>query len=91
MTPFETVNHTLCADQLGDSPLLDIYRWPPLIDFLAAVMEKDRLFPMDDPLASVNVMQYRRGEALNWHFDRSEFTTTLLLQGADDGGEFQPG
>jgi hypothetical protein len=26
---------------------------------------------------------------LNWHFDRSEFTTTLLLQAPDDGGSFQ--
>jgi len=34
-------------------------------------------------------MAYREGEALNWHFDRSEFTTTLLLQAADAGGEFQ--
>ncbi|NOX73199.1 MAG: 2OG-Fe(II) oxygenase, partial [Alphaproteobacteria bacterium] len=29
------------------------------------------------------------GEALNWHFDRSEFTTTLLLQAADEGGDLQ--
>ena len=26
---------------------------------------------------------------LNWHFDRSEFTTTLLLRAPDAGGEFQ--
>ncbi|KAG1702812.1 50S ribosomal protein L21 [Nymphon striatum] len=25
-------------------------------------------------------MAYKEGETLNWHFDRSEFTTTLLLQ-----------
>ena len=31
----------------------------------------------------MNVMAYREGEALNWHFDRSEFTTTLLLQQAE--------
>ena len=33
-------------------------------------------------------MAYRDGEALNWHFDRSEFTTTLLLQAPEQGGEF---
>jgi len=37
----------------------------------------------------VNVMAYRAGEALNWHFDRSEFTTTLLLQAPETGGEFE--
>ena len=52
-------------------------------------MEKETLFTMRDPLARVNVMSYREGEALNWHFDRSEFTTTLLLQEPSGGGEFQ--
>ena len=44
---------------------------------------------MDDPLARGNVMEYRRGEALNWHFDRARYTTTLLIQAAEEGGEFQ--
>jgi hypothetical protein len=34
-------------------------------------------------------MDYRTGEALNWHFDRSQFTTTLLIQAAEQGGEFE--
>jgi hypothetical protein len=33
-------------------------------------------------------MTYREGERLNWHFDRSEFTTTILLQAPLAGGEF---
>ncbi len=86
---FETTNRVLCADQLSDNPLLDIYTWQPLMDFLSIVMDKEHLFLMQDPLASVNVMHYRHGEALNWHFDRSEFTTTLLLQEAKQGGDFQ--
>jgi hypothetical protein len=52
-------------------------------------MQKPALYPMDDPMACANVMAYRHGEALNWHFDRSEFTTTLLLQSADGGGQFE--
>ena len=44
---------------------------------------------MADPLARINVMAYRAGEALNWHFDRSEFTTTILLQAPLVGGAFQ--
>jgi hypothetical protein len=54
----------------------------------AATMDKPALFPARDALARVNVMAYRDGEALNWHFDRSEFTTTLLLQAPDEGGDF---
>jgi hypothetical protein len=84
----ETVNHTVCADQIAQSVPLWIYEWSPFITFLAATMDKDALYPMRDALARVNVMAYRDGEALNWHFDRSEFTTTLLLQAPDEGGDF---
>lgn len=89
LTEFETVNHTVCADQIPDSLVCRIYEWPPLAAFLADVMQKPVLHTMADPLARANVMAYHAGEALNWHFDRSEFTTTLLLQAPDAGGDFQ--
>ena len=85
----ETANHTLCHDQLADTPLDRIYRYDGFIRFLEAVMDQPRLHIMDDPLAGVNVLEYRDGEALNWHFDRSIFTTTLLLQEAREGGLFE--
>ena len=85
----ETVNHTLCADQISDSLVVSIYQYPPFARFLAATMGKPELHVMQDPLARVNVMAYRQGEALNWHFDRAEFTTTLLLQAPEIGGEFE--
>ena len=89
LTEVQTINRTLCADQLIGNPVLKIYEWQPLIDFLGLVMGKAQLYTMEDPLARVNVMAYREGEALNWHFDRSEFTTTLLLQSPKAGGEFE--
>ena len=88
LATFETINHTLCGDQLAASPLSALYEWPPLLRFLEQVMEKPALHCMDDPLARVNLMLYGEGEALNWHFDRSEFTTTLLIQAPEAGGEF---
>lgn len=86
---FETVNHTICSDQIPTSKLIKLYEWLPFVAFLAAVMDKPKLHPMDDPLARLNLMAYGHGQALNWHFDRSEFTTTLLLQSPEQGGEFQ--
>jgi hypothetical protein len=86
---FDTISQTLCGDQIAATIIGRIYDWTPLADFLAAVMEKPRLYLMEDPLARVNVMGYRDGEALNWHFDRSQFTTTLLIQEPKGGGEFQ--
>ncbi len=85
----KTTNHTLCTDQLAGTLVRKIYEYAPLADFLAKVMNKPALHLMADPLAGANVMEYRDGEALNWHFDRSEFTTTLLLQKPDSGGEFE--
>ncbi len=86
---FETVNYTLCADQLTGTVVDRIYEWEPLPAFVARVLDKPRLFLMADPLAKVNVLAYRPGEALNWHFDRSQFTTTLLIRPAESGGEFE--
>ena len=86
---FTTINHTVCGDQIPASAITQIYEWRPLIDFLAAAMDKPVLFPMADPLARVNVMAYSAGEGLNWHFDRAEFTTTCLLQVPRSGGRFQ--
>ncbi|MDX8503401.1 2OG-Fe(II) oxygenase [Mesorhizobium sp. VK4C] len=85
----ETISHTVCADQIPGSTVLSIYEYEPLVRFLAATMDKPQLHVMQDPLARANVMGYRAGEALNWHFDRSEFTTTLLLQAPDRGGDFE--
>ncbi len=85
----ETANRTVCADQIENSVVIKVYEYPPLIKFLANTMNKTMLYLMDDPLARVNVMSYREHEGLNWHFDRSEFTTTLLLQAPKGGGELQ--
>ena len=86
---FTTINRTICGDQIPASTIERIYEWQPLIDFLAAAMDKPLLYPMADPLGRLNVMAYREGERLNWHFDRAEFTITVLLQAPLGGGDFQ--
>ena len=63
LTVFETSNRTICADQMDGTAIIQIYEWPALGDFLAAIMEKPVLFTMDDPLARVNVMAYSAGQA----------------------------
>ena len=37
---FDTVNHTVCADQIPGNPLVRLYQWPACAAFLAAVMDK---------------------------------------------------
>jgi hypothetical protein len=89
LNKIETINHTVCADQIPGSVVMKVYEYQPLLRFIAEVMSKPCLYLMDDPLARANVMAYRKDEALNWHFDRSEFTTTLLLQSPSAGGVFE--
>jgi hypothetical protein len=81
-------NHTLTCDQLDGTVIRQVYEWPPLCAFLADVFEK-QLYRMADPLACLNVMGYGRDEAIGWHFDRSQFTVTLLLQAPEAGGVFE--
>ena len=84
-----TSNLTLAGDRLAGGVLDRIYRWPGLPSFLAALFHKPALYPMADPLACLNVMSYGSGDALGWHFDRAEFTVTLLLRAAGGGGVFE--
>jgi hypothetical protein len=89
LVKFDTMNHTLCADQLDGNAVISVYEWEPFAAFLAAVMGKKKLYQMEDKMARVNVQASREGEALNWHFDRSEFTTTILLQAPKIGGQLE--
>ena len=85
-----TMNHTISGDQIPDNLICKIYQWPSLIKFLSMILKKKVLYIMDDPIAALNILEYRPGEpALNWHFDRSEFTITILLSSATSGGEFE--
>lgn len=89
LTRFQTSNYTLTGDQVADTAVTQVYEFAPLRRFLAEVMDKPELHLMDDAMSRLNVMSYGEDDALNWHFDRSEFTVTLLLQKPDQGGEFE--
>jgi hypothetical protein len=57
--------------------------------FIAAVLQKERLFRSDDPLDGCNMTVYEGGDELGWHFDQSEFSVTLMIQRAEQGGDFE--
>jgi hypothetical protein len=88
LAPLHTANRTLCGDDLTGSAVDRLYRWPPLRRFIADICAMPELHLLADPLACLNAMAYGDGEALDWHFDRAAFSTTLLLQRPDTGGEF---
>jgi hypothetical protein len=42
-----------------------------------------------DPLDALQITTFRPGQELGWHFDRSEFSVTVMYQQAEAGGDFE--
>ena len=66
-----------------------LYHWKPLRDFLAACLDKDKLYIYADPISNMIVNLCKPGQTFNWHFDTNEFTITFLLKEASLGGFFE--
>lgn len=72
-----------------DSPTDAVYRWPPLLAFLAEALGVPSLCCYADPLACLTVNILDPGQQFAWHYDTNDFAVTLLLDEADEGGLFQ--
>jgi len=85
-----TSSATLAYDLIPPDGLLErIYRWPPLRAFIARTLGFAELYPYADPLAAVNVLVYPPGTQTGWHFDNANFTVTLMLRQAQQGGAYE--
>ena len=85
-----TTNSTIAdIDIQPDAKLREIYQCKQLHEFIAHVTGKQGIYPYIDKLSPLNIGVSRPGETLTWHFDTSDFATTLLLQKAQTGGEFE--
>ena len=58
----------------GDSILQTLYNSKAIRSFFMDLLNKKELFPYSDPLSSININYYDKGDALGWHFDNSDFT-----------------
>ena len=80
----------IADDQIPpDADLRKIYDWPALRIFLAGVLGYEVLYPMADPLSSLNVNVHRPGQVQGWHFDGAPFAITLMLKSTTKGGQFE--
>jgi len=66
-----------------------LYHWQALCEFLAECLQKEHLHIYADPISNMIVNVGKTGQRFNWHYDTNEFTITMLLQGAESGGQFQ--
>jgi hypothetical protein len=87
---FQTHVHAVAADQVPRETLLrQLYDSPQVAAFFARVIGKEQLYQYDDEFQKLNVMWVRDGGQRSWHYDGSDFVATLLIQQADEGGEFE--
>ncbi|MEO7130347.1 MAG: hypothetical protein ABIZ07_03105 [Dermatophilaceae bacterium] len=73
----------------ADAPLRRLYASDDLTTFIATVLDKPVLYRSADPLDALQVTTFAPGDELGWHFDRSEFSMTVMYQQADKGGDFE--
>lgn len=71
------------------SALRRLYNWDNLLEFVCQVLNRPRLYRLADPLGALSINVFKPGGHHSWHFDESEYTTTIMLQEAERGGDFE--
>ncbi len=66
-----------------------LYNWPPMMDFVSQVLQLPRLYRRSDGLSGINYTVMGEGDEQSWHFDQAHFITSILLQSAEAGGDFE--
>lgn len=79
----------LADDQLPDDTLIQkLYKSALLTDFIRRVQGKATLYRYADEFQALNIVALQPGSWHGWHYDVNECTVTLLLQAAEQGGDF---
>lgn len=77
-------------DQFPPSSLLRrLYEWEPLMFFVGRVIDLPEIHRYADPMGALNLAVMRDGDYLRWHFDQTDFVTSIALQSAEEGGAFE--
>lgn len=82
----------VASDEIpSNSLLLALYRWEPMLQFVSRVFQCEPLYRASDKLNGLNYLVYENDDEQDWHFDEQDFSVTILLQSAEQGGfEFVP-
>jgi hypothetical protein len=71
------------------SPLRALYAWEPLAAFVRDVLGLAEIHPYADPLGALSMASMSDGDELGWHFDQTDFVTSIAVQSAQQGGDFE--
>ncbi len=87
---YDRSNSFVPADNFGpDSLLRRIYELPAFTCFIQQALGEENFHRYADPLADVIVNAAEKGGGFPWHFDTNNYTVTLAIQNARDGGAFE--
>lgn len=87
---FERSNNFIAADNFhSGGALRTIHDFPAFDPFIRDCLQQEKFYRYADPLADVIVNMAEAGNGFPWHFDTNNFTVTLAIQNADEGGEFE--
>ncbi|GAB4283741.1 MAG: hypothetical protein Kow0058_02680 [Roseovarius sp.] len=87
---FERSNAFIPADCFAPGgPLRSIHDAPGFDRFIQDCLQEERFYRYADPLADVIVNMAEEGGGFPWHFDTNNFTVTLAIQNAEEGGAFE--
>jgi len=87
---YDRSNSFVPADNFGSgSPLRAVYEWPAFMPFIKDTLNEKEFYRYADPLADVIINVVEDGDGFPWHFDTNNYTVTLAIQNAEQGGEFK--
>jgi hypothetical protein len=77
-------------DQFPENSLLRrIYEWQPFMNFIQEVLGLPKLHRYADPMGALNLSVMKKNDYLRWHFDQSDFVTSLSVRNSEKGGDFE--
>jgi hypothetical protein len=87
---FDRSNSFVPADNFpGDGALRTIHDSQGFDRFIQDCLEEKDFYRYADPLADVIINMAEEGNGFPWHFDTNNFTVTLAIQNAEQGGAFE--
>lgn len=87
---FDRSNAFIPADNFAKSgPLRRVHDFEGFDSFIQDCLQEQKFHRYADPLADVIINMANAGNGFPWHFDTNNFTVTLAIQNAEEGGEFE--
>ncbi|MGB1446820.1 MAG: 2OG-Fe(II) oxygenase [Arenicellales bacterium] len=80
----------LTRDQLDSKGLcVRLFQFPELTEFVRQLLGYEQLFNSACPNISVRLNIMEPGDEFGWHYDTNDGAVSLVLQSAEEGGDFE--